>query len=323
MHIEKQRIDGYRNRFVNRADTYAQQLPDGSYIRQKEPVSDHIIHQHLEGSITVGLYAVARDNTAKWGVLDADTDDGLARLSHAWLALDKQGIPAHLEQSRRGGHLWLLMEQPIPAEGVRDLLHAAVLDLDELELFPKQDRLDPRRLYGSLVRGPLGTHLKSGRKYPFVDAISLRPVANSVGATVDYLLEAQTVSIAKAAEVVAGAKRTQPPKAPEARSVYEQPSTQERAITPVELAKQRLGDPLSFIGQYTELSATGKGCCPFHSPDHNPSFSVNPNTGRWTDFHVYFPEQRRYDSGDTLDFYARINGVTIKEAIRDILMSTM
>src|SRR5687767_6875599 len=117
MYIEKQRIDGYRNRFVNRADTYAQQCTDGRYMRQAKAVSDQVIQHHLEGRITAGWYAVAQDNTAKWGVLDADAPDGMARLAHVWLALDQQGIPAHLEQSRRGGHLWLLMEQPIPVEG--------------------------------------------------------------------------------------------------------------------------------------------------------------------------------------------------------------
>lgn len=44
-------------------------------------------------------------------VLDADNADGLAALMQVAHQLESEAVPAYLETSRRGGHLWLFLDQ--------------------------------------------------------------------------------------------------------------------------------------------------------------------------------------------------------------------
>lgn len=54
------------------------------------------------------------------------------------------------------------------------------------------------------------------------------------------------------------------------------------------------------------------GLCPFHNDSEHSSFSVNLKTGKW----FCFAEN---EGGNFIDFYARINGITTKEAYKKIL----
>jgi hypothetical protein len=241
-------------------------------------------------------------------VLDADKEDGLDKLQQVWKQLDAGGIPSHLESSRRGGHLWTFLDSPLPGAGARRVIQAVVEDLDELELYPKQDQLTPTRQVGSLVRGPLGIHRLSGARYPFVDPISLVPVASTVATTIEYLERAAKLSFDKAAQIVTSHSLKQGLPEPTI-SVPRAGAAPLARISPIEQAKQRIGDPYQFLSRFVELDASGKAHCPFHPPDYHPSFALNRATGRWTDFHEYDPQSRRYASGDVIDFYMRINGI--------------
>src|SRR5579862_3970689 len=106
MAIEQRHVTAYRDLFIHRHDVFAQQTKDGAYFLTRQPVTDDVVRDHLQGQITAGWYSLQPDNTTRWVVLDADQEDGLARLQDAWKKLDARHISGQLELSRRGGHLW-------------------------------------------------------------------------------------------------------------------------------------------------------------------------------------------------------------------------
>src|SRR5207248_4305851 len=101
-----------------------------------------------------------------FAVFDADSMDGLALLIKLSDELRRHGIPALLEASRRGGHLWLHWSESTPAWKVRAWLLPYALATG-VEFYPKQDMLAPGGS-GSLMRLPLGIHRKSRGWYPFL-----------------------------------------------------------------------------------------------------------------------------------------------------------
>jgi hypothetical protein len=300
MPIEQRHITTYEDLFVHRRDIYARQRENGSYFLRLSPVTPEVVRAHLAGKITAGFYALDSASTAAWGVLDADSPDGLEKLQLAWQRLHQLEIPSYLEQSRRGGHLWTFLESPIPGAGVRDLLRAGMGQLQNLELYPKQDALEPARKVGSLVRAPLGVHLLSGRRYPFLDPISLKPVSPTVAGTIDFLAEVEKVNLKRAAEVVARHKLQ-----------LEQKPAKLRVVNSAPRAKIQLGELTAFAEQYTKLNGAGRGSCPIpgHGPDTHPSFSITPDGRRWTCFHENV-------GGDVLDLFMRLEKLSsYKEAL--------
>src|ERR1035437_9223748 len=135
------------------------------------------IRHHLEGDITIGLYAInPATQCSKWVVIDADYEDSLADLRRLRFYLRRDGVASALEISHRGGHLWIFMAEPLPARDCRiyvcDLalrLGIAVKDgrqREGIEVFPKQDALKPGR-YGNAIRGPLGIHRGAAQRFWF------------------------------------------------------------------------------------------------------------------------------------------------------------
>jgi hypothetical protein len=241
MQLEKRHLTTYQNLFVTRADIHARQSEGGSYYLKQEPTTDHLLKTHLAGAVTIGLYALDIASFARWAVLDADSENRLEQLQQAHRQLAELELPSHLEQSRRGGHLWLFMEAPIPGADIKKLVQTALPDLQGLELYPKQDRLDQRRQVGSLIKGPLGIHRKSGNRYPFLDSVSLRMVSSTMLGTIDYLAEAEKIPLRTAAAIVSS--RNLPASSP-------LPETRARAIpeikpgtsSPIDRLKEQLGD---------------------------------------------------------------------------------
>jgi hypothetical protein len=199
-------VTRYSELFVNRrAYTMQSSTPDKEkrrcyYYRPKEhpSLSRAILRNHLEGTITIGLYAINPETQrCKWVAIDADYSDALNDLLKLQWELRQDGVDAALEKSRRGGHLWIFAEQPLLASDCRLYIHnlawrlkvpikgsvvqpesspgTAVL-ADGIEIFPKQDQLNPGE-FGNAIRGPLGIHRATGKRYWFYGA--------------DYTLEAQ------------------------------------------------------------------------------------------------------------------------------------
>jgi hypothetical protein len=135
---------------------------------------------HLNGDITISLYAINPETQrSKWVAIDADFDGALGSLLQLQWELRQDGVDAALEQSRRGGHLWIFAAQPLLASECRIYVYNLALRLgvpvkggglkEGIEVFPRQDRLDEGE-FGNAIRAPLGVHRKTNRRYWFYEA---------------------------------------------------------------------------------------------------------------------------------------------------------
>src|SRR6185437_10644913 len=165
-------VTRYSELFVNRrAYTIQSPTPDKEthrcyYFRPKEhpSLSRAVLRNHLEGAITIGLYAINPETQrCKWVAIDADYSEALNDLLKLQWELRQDGVDAALEKSRRGGHLWIFAERPLLASDCRLYIHHIARRLkvpikgavvparttsaipylaDGIEIFPKQDRLN-------------------------------------------------------------------------------------------------------------------------------------------------------------------------------------
>lgn len=163
--------------FVQRWDLHARQLDDGRYICEREPLNVFYLIAHLRGEITLGAYLLDQKSRARFVVFDADDDPSFQRLSSLGAALSKEGVPAYLEGSRRGGHLWLFFALAVSGQQARAFANGMLVEhgIQGVEIFPKQDRLSGGP--GSMIRMPFGVHRLSGRRYGFFhpDGTALAP----------------------------------------------------------------------------------------------------------------------------------------------------
>jgi hypothetical protein len=166
------------------------------------------IRRHLEGEITIGLYAInPATQRCKWVAIDADYQDALADLIKLDHCFKQDGVDSALEQSRRGGHLWIFMAEPLLARDCRIYVSDLAMrlgipvkpgrQLEGIEVFPKHDALKPGR-YGNAIRGPLGIHRGAGRRYWFAGS------EESIEAQICYLNSIAKVTSDQLARLIAG-----------------------------------------------------------------------------------------------------------------------
>ena len=165
------------------------------------------VRRHLAGEITLGIYAINPGNQrVKWMAIDADYRRSLDDLLKLQYELQQDGVQAALEQSRRGGHLWILFEAPVLAKHARVYIRHLAGKLavqvkstgpsDGIELFPKQDRIDPAQ-FGNAIRGPLGVHRAVNRRYWFYGA------AHDLESQLAYVRQLRRVSEEQLAGLIA------------------------------------------------------------------------------------------------------------------------
>ena len=288
------KTERYIELFVNRRDAYALQTKSGRYHLRKEEVTMDVVEEHLLGQITCGWYCINQEGQMKWACLDADTEDGIRNLQAVNKRLSALHIPSYIEESRDGrGHLWIFTE-PMSPKPVRRLLRAVVEV--EVEIFPKQDHISVRG-YGSLVRGPLGVHQRTGGRYGFLDPESLDKVGSNLTAQLEYLETVQIASgitIAEAlVEVLDGPRERREPPPPRLEV-----------------------DVVTMAERFTQLERKGHyyvGLCPLH-PEAHHSFAVYPNQGRrgrWFCFH-------EYRGGDAISLYAEMKGLSYRQAWEEL-----
>jgi hypothetical protein len=181
----------YWNLFVNRlAYTIQSPRPHAEtgrhyYYRPKnqgQPVSltRDVVRSHLEGKLTVALYAInPQTQRCRWVAIDADYSNALEDLLKLQWELREDGVEAALEKSRRGGHLWILAERPLPAKQCRLYIYNLASRLkvpikgaglaDGIEVFPKQDAVAAGE-FGNAIRAPIGVHQGAKRRFFFYGA---------------------------------------------------------------------------------------------------------------------------------------------------------
>jgi hypothetical protein len=182
-------VAGYFHLFVNRRAYTLQSnqaRPESNrhyYYRPKDKKTGQgvsltldTIQRHLEGEITIGLYAInPATQCSKWVAIDADYGDSLPDLLKLQFHLWQDGVDSALEKSYRGGHLWIFLAEPLPARDCRIYVCGLALRLgipvkkgrqEGIEVFPKHDTLKPGR-YGNAIRGPLGIHRGASQRFWF------------------------------------------------------------------------------------------------------------------------------------------------------------
>ena len=273
--IETSILLAFAGRFISRRDDYALQQPTGRYRRIGAPVTAAVLRRHVAGTLTMGTYVIDEAGRCRFAVYDADTPDGLALLAEVQGRLAADGIPSHLEGSRRGGHLWVLFSQRLAAGVVRRWLLPYCPP--GVEFYPKQATVGQG--YGSLIRVPLGVHRLSGRRYPFVWWVTGAPVlvAHSTSALLSWCCSLEQAAPPDEHTLISppSAMSATPPQA----SITKNVSTAPRSGYPSIAAWCAAQDPFSLIGRYVRLDPRGLGHCPFgehhrDGVDQHPSFRV-------------------------------------------------
>lgn len=316
--LSYQELSPFADLFIGRRDDFALQRSDGRYRRAGYRVSLLELGDHLAGRLTMGTYVIDEQGLCSFAVFDADGVYGLPLLAQVQQRLAGSGIVSYLEQSRRGGHLWVFLAERLPARLVRGwLLPFAPA---EVEFFPKQDSSQG---VGSLIRVPLGVHRLTGERYPFVTYQEGQPVpfTPSLDGMARYLIaNAQRVSIPPAVRAaVEQPPATRPPRhthtslTKNARTVPTSPS---RTIADWCTAQE----PFSLIGRYITLDRQGNGHCPFteqhkNGYDRRPSFHVyEPALDGGCCWHCYACNL----TGNVFNFLERYHGLTARELWRRI-----
>src|ERR1022692_721474 len=196
----RQVVEDYQRLFVNRRAYTMQSMrphPETGrhyYFRPSKQgsnlplmLTDETIRRHLEGKITVGLYAInPSTQRCKWVAIDADYKNSMEDLLKLQYHLTQDKVEPALEMSKRGGHLWIFLATPLLAKECRIYIYDLARRLgvpvkgsglaDGIEVFPKHDAI-ATGAFGNALRGPLGIHRGANRRFWFYGA--------------DYTLEAQ------------------------------------------------------------------------------------------------------------------------------------
>lgn len=178
------------------------------------PLTNQVIHDHLTGKLTAGIYPLLTDETCWFLAADFDKatwqDDVRAFLQ----TCSDWKIPAALERSRsgRGGHIWIFFDTPLPA-GLARKLGAAILTrtmerrhqlgLDSYDrLFPSQDTM-PKGGFGNLIALPLQQLPRSHGNSVFLDA-GFNPYPDQWA----FLSGIQQISLVEIESIVRDAERS-------------------------------------------------------------------------------------------------------------------
>jgi hypothetical protein len=186
IHVSREEVETYARLFVNQP-YYAQMTKrigeEATYFQPRNPEKQPIrltirtLHEHLTGRSTLMFYAINPSNQkAKWLCLDADYPNSEPDLERIKEQIAVDGVSSVYEDSRRGGHLWVLFSEPLSARDIRryilNLLAKLSIPLAKgakqpgIEVYPRQDEVNGTG-FGNGVRGPLGIHRKDGKRYWF------------------------------------------------------------------------------------------------------------------------------------------------------------
>ncbi len=206
--LAAERVDVFRSLFAGREDVYAQRwekdgrkgwypqldrLPGQSWQEAKEarryrPLTDAVVHDHLSGKTTVGLYPMLVDDTCRLLACDFDGEQWQLDAQAYVQAAEAAGVPVAVEISRsgRGAHVWVFFTEPVSALEARalgfGLLREAMAVRGELGLdsydrfFPSQDYLPAKgEGLGNLIALPLQKQSRDAGTTVFVDPATFTP----------------------------------------------------------------------------------------------------------------------------------------------------
>ncbi len=145
------------------------------------PLTDQVVHDHLLGKLTAGVYPLLADETCWFLAADFDKTTWQEDVRAYLHTCGEWKVPALLERSRsgRGGHIWIFFAAPLPARLARKLGAAILtrtmerrhqLGLDSYDrFFPSQDTM-PKGGFGNLTARPLQHVPRGPGNRVFLDA---------------------------------------------------------------------------------------------------------------------------------------------------------
>ena len=156
----------------------------GKSFVKRQPVTDELWKNHLEGKENLGIIPINDNNQCRWGCIDIDSYAGF---DHKKL-IDKitnMKLPLIVCRSKSGGaHVFLFTKNYVSAKIMRDKLVQirAVLGYGNSEVFPKQTELKSQDDTGNFINLPYFNY-KNSVRYAFKD--------DGSGATLDdfFLLQ--------------------------------------------------------------------------------------------------------------------------------------
>lgn len=127
----------------------------GKAVTVRAPVLPALWQAHLDGRVGLGIVPINSDSRCKFGAIDID----IYPLDHLKLVqqIGEAKLPLNVFRSKSGGaHLMLILSDDMPATRMQDILKSwcAVLKLGNIEVFPKQRKLD-------VLNGDLGNWINA------------------------------------------------------------------------------------------------------------------------------------------------------------------
>lgn len=144
------------------------------------PFDISIIREHLEGKITIGTYAIRKDDTCIFLAADFDKEHWKDDVYAYAMAAKEYGIEVSIERSRsgNGAHGWIFFNEPVQASLARQLGAAILLKAIAKQhtisfksydrFFPSQDTL-PDGGFGNLIALPLQRIPRKNGNSVFID----------------------------------------------------------------------------------------------------------------------------------------------------------
>jgi hypothetical protein len=213
---------------------------------------------------------------AHTGAIDADADDGWDTVCGIAHVLLSHGVACAIERSRRGGHLWLAVDKPLPAVVIRHAVLGAIAEAGydpadpTIEVRPASD--EQRSPYGGgQLRGPMMPHRETGETWLLLDPLTLEPLGASWLEAVERFPLADPDAIARLAS-------TWQPPADETRRVRmsdRKPYTGPSKVAAYNAAMS-IWDVLNLYFPGVLRGQARQARCPFHD-DRHASVSIYAN----------------------------------------------
>ena len=150
------------------------------------PITDEVIHDHLAGKKTIGVYPILEDGSCWFLAIDFDNTSWRDDVREITGSCERLDIPAYVERSRsgNGAHVWVFFSHAVQASLARKLgslilTHAMArrpgIGLESYDrLFPSQNTL-PKGGFGNLIALPLQKQPRELGNSEFLDEM-LEPV---------------------------------------------------------------------------------------------------------------------------------------------------
>lgn len=199
--ITKKRINTFLNLFSGLPNIYGTADRDYKNVRVvKAPVTDKVIESHIIGKQPYGIFLLNKDRI--WAAaVDFDTKNRMSPVNFVFRS-KHYGIPAYIERSKsKGYHCWIFFEKHgVIARKARLVVKHILEDIEvpDVEVFPKQDKLDGNVRFGNFINAPLYGRLVSKGRSVFINPKTFKPYPNQW----EFLESVKTVSESTLDEVI-------------------------------------------------------------------------------------------------------------------------